>query len=107
MKPRQPSQAEIDFAAAETRAAMASNDTQLLELHFGNFMHVLMLHREEMTREDFHAICDLYRRKIKLAYTEWWNTSATGASALKQTSRDGATNTERGSDHGLLGKDHG
>ena len=90
------------------RAAMGPNNTQLLEYHFGNFMHVLVLHREEMSRDDFYAICNFYRQKIKTAYTEWWDTSATGGSALKQTSRDGAGNTERGSDHDLFTtKDNG
>lgn len=108
MKER-PSQREIQFASAESRAAQSpDNFTILMDKHFGNFGHCLALVGEEMSREDFYNLCTFYARKIKEAYTDKYTPSGAGENSVKQTKAAGATNTTRPSDHDLFTtKDNG
>ena len=106
MKPRTPSQAEIDFAATETRAAITpAYDIEAMTKAGENLEHRLTLFAECTTRDEFRDIVNMWRARIRQVFIDKYpdaasgSTSATGGSALKQTSRDGAGNTERGSDH--------
>ncbi len=106
MKPRTPSQAEIKFAATETRAAIApAYDIEAMTKAGENLEHWLTLFAECTPRDEFRDIVKMWRARILQVFLDKYPdaargpTSATGGSALKQTSRDGATNTERGSDH--------